>query len=319
MAKTTDGSGRKSRLGRGLSSLMQVGDTTVSPTDSATSTAPDASAGDAQVVAGTTPATEVDPELIDHNPHQPRKAFAAATICGLAASLQATGVIQPLVVKAKCDGRYELIAGERRLRAAKVAKLKAVPVVVRDVDESAQAEMALVENIQREDLNAIDRAEAYAALLAQLGLTQSELAARLGEDRSGIANHLRLLDLAGAVQDLVRNDKLALGHAKVIAGVSDEAEQVRLADLTIKQHLSVRNLERLTKGEIDDPAPARKVAKDADSRSRYLKKLGETVGQQVGSECTVKPSGKTGYKMTLHIKNAEQFDAIIERLGVSID
>src|SRR5690606_14050259 len=181
--------------------------------------------------------------------------------------------------------------------------------------------MALVENIQREDLNPMDRAEAYRALQRQLGLTQAELAARLGEDRSTVANFVRLLDLCPPVQEKVRDGTLPLGHAKVLAGVSNEAEQLRLADLILKQNLSVRNLERLVKGEEpeDGQGPRRTPSEEQDSRSRYLNQLAETVGQQVGSKCTVTPSGQNGYKLTLHLKNAEQFDRIMERLGVSIE
>src|SRR5690606_17187352 len=134
--------------------------------------------------------------------------------------------------------------------------------------------MALVENIQREDLNPMDRAEAYRALQRQLGLTQAELAARLGEDRSTVANFVRLLDLCPPVQEKVRDGTLPLGHAKVLAGVSDEAEQLRLADLILKQNLSVRNLERLVKGEtLEEEAPRRTPTEEQDSRSRYLNQL----------------------------------------------
>lgn len=267
------------------------------------------------------PLRDVDPELIDPNPHQPRKQIGPATLAELAASMKSNGVIQPLIVKVKADGRFELVAGERRLRAAKVARLATIPVVVREVDEFQQAQMALVENIQREDLNAIDRADAYRALQKQLGLTQAELAGRLGEDRSTVANFVRLLDLSPAVQVKVRDGTLGLGHAKVLAGVPDEAEQLRLAELALKQNLSVRNLERLVKGEeeTEPSATRRSPSEEQDSRSRYLNQLAETVGQQVGTKCTVTSAGQNGYKLTVHLKNAEQFDRLMERLGVQTE
>src|SRR5688500_8699333 len=178
MGKTdspTSKTASRSRLGRGLSSLMQVHSPAVAH-------APPASAP-ADFEQGSMPMRDVDPELIDPNPHQPRKQIGPATLSELAASLKSNGIIQPLVVKAKADGRYELIAGERRLRAAKVARMPKVPVVIRQVDGYEQAQLALVENIQREDLNPLDRAEAYRALQKQLGLTVAEIAGRLGEDR----------------------------------------------------------------------------------------------------------------------------------------
>ncbi len=266
------------------------------------------------------PSRDVDPEKIDPNPHQPRKQIGPATLAELAASLKSNGIIQPLVVKPKPDGRYELIAGERRLRAAKLAKMPTVPVVLRQVDTYEQAQMALVENIQREDLNPLDRAEAYRALQKQLGLTVQEVAGRLGEERTTIQHYVRLLDLYPAVQQLVRDGALPLGHAKILAGVPDEAEQLRLADLVMKQNLSVRNLERLTKGEEPELPSAIRPASDAqDSRTRYLAQLADTVGRQVGTKCTVAPAGQNGYKLTLHLKNAEEFDRVMERLGVQTE
>ena len=260
---------------------------------------------------------ELDPELIDPNPHQPRKHIGPASLAELAASMKSNGIIQPLVVKAKADGRYELIAGERRLRAAKVARLAKVPVVIREVDGYEQAQLALVENIQREDLNPLDRAEAYRALQKQLGLSVAELAGRLGEDRSSVANFVRLLDLWPSVQAKLRDGTLPLGHAKVLAGVPDEADQIRLADLVAKQNLSVRNLERLVKGEPEEiPVIRRAQTEEQASRSRYLAKLSESVGRELGVRCTISAAGSKGYKLALHLKNAEEFDRVMDRLGI---
>ena len=137
-------------------------------------------------------------------------------------------MIQPVVVKKSKDG-YQLIAGERRLRAAKIAGFAKIPAIFREVDEHTQAQLALVENIQREDLNPIDRAMAYQTLIDQQRLTQAELADRLGEERSGIANYLRLLSLTKSIQQLLRDGKISFGHAKLLAGVVDPLEQQRLA------------------------------------------------------------------------------------------
>ena len=171
----------------------------------------------------------------------------------LAASLKHNGIIQPIVVR-QVGQTFELIAGERRWRAAKLANLKAIPAIVREVDTYTQAQMALVENIQRETLNPMDRARAYQVLMTQLGTTQAELAVRLGEDRSSIANHLRLLELGDAVRQYVTVGQLSLGHAKLLASIADTQLQEQLAKRVVNQELSVRNLEKLIALELSSQA-----------------------------------------------------------------
>lgn len=296
---------KKSRLGRGLSSLIGV-DPGVTPTFDETIEAPPL-----PDVSPQTPTTEVGIEQVSPNPRQPRRAFDEAALNELAASIQANGLIQPIVVRRVGQG-YELIAGERRLRAAKLAGLTRIPVVVREADDLTQAQLALVENIQRQDLNPIERAEGYHALQRELGLTQAELGTRLGEDRSTISNHLRLLDLALPVRDLVRDGKLSLGHAKVLCGVADPAEQQRLADLAIQQELTVRNLERV----LATPAPVE--AKPAEKASPYQRDLDANLTKQVGLRVQVRASGKKG-KVVIHYGSLDEFDALLEKLGVRLD
>ena len=229
----------KSRLGRGLSSLISVSELPVEAeilADGAESPVPDA--------VRQPSAMEIPLEQIAPNPHQPRRTMNETSIAELAASLKSTGLIQPIVVRQVPDG-FQLIAGERRWRAAKVAGFLSIPAIIRDVDSFTQAQMALIENIHREDLNPLDRAESYRSLISQLGLTQAELAGRLGEERSGIANYLRLLDLAPTVRDLIRDGNLSLGHAKLLAGIADMARQEHLGQLVVSQELSVRKLEQL--------------------------------------------------------------------------
>src|SRR5687767_3746471 len=211
-------------LGRGLSSLISISDLPIEtevPVKLVQTAAPHS--------PGSTPPSSTSPtELpiaqIQPNPHQPRRSFDEASIADLAASIKSTGLIQPILVR-KAGQQYQLIAGERRLRAAKLAGLTTIPAIIRDIDAVTQAQMALIENIQREDLNPIDRAQGYRTLIDQMGLTQAELAGRLGEDRSSIANFLRLLDLSESVKTMVRDGRLSLGHAKLIAGISDILEQ----------------------------------------------------------------------------------------------
>lgn len=228
--------------------------------------------------------------------------------------MKATGVIQPIIVRQVAEG-YELIAGERRLRAAKLAGLSAVPAIVRDVDAIAQAQMALIENIQREDLNPIERAEGYRTLLSQLGLTQTELATRLGEDRSTIANFLRLLELADPVRQMVANGQLSVGHAKVLAGVQAPAEQERLAKLVVSQDLSVRNLERL----VASGTPA--AAKPAAAPSPHLQDLEKNLARQLGMRVQLRtnPKAKGKGRLVIHYANLDQFDQLLSRLGVRLE
>jgi len=237
-----------------------------------------------------------------------------ASVAELAASLKATGLIQPIVVR-RVGETYQLIAGERRLRAAKLAGLATIPAILREVDSFTQAQMALVENIQRENLNPIDRAQAYRTLMNQLGLTQAELAGRMGEDRSSIANHLRLLDLAEPVQAMIGDGRLTLGHAKVLAGVPDVLEQERLANLVVSQGLSVRNLERLVQDGSKAPAAAPAAPK---SSAAHLLDLEKSLSGQLGMRVQVRSAAKKGKgRLVIHYGSLDQFDELLNRLGVT--
>ena len=306
----SDKTQRRSRLGRGLNSLLNV-----EPADAPAAPPPakrpeGADDHEATLESGSrladVPVGEIDP-----NPHQPRREFKDAELDDLAASIKANGIIQPLVLR-RADKRYQLIAGERRLRAAKRAGLATVPAVVRDADAMTQAQLALVENIQRADLNPIERAEAYQALLDQLGLTQAELAGRLGEDRSSVTNHLRLLKLCEPTRERVRGGHLTLGHAKVLAGVESEQEQDRLAKLVVDQSLSVRNLEKLVATPAAPPRAAERAAANyGDLEDRLRRALGLRVQVQ----------GRAGNKgkVVLHYATLDEFDDLMRRMGVSLD
>ncbi len=194
---------------------------------------------------------------IHPNQYQPRGHFDEETLDSLANSVRELGVLQPLLVRKDGDG-YELIAGERRWRAAKRAGLQDVPVIVRDADDTASLEQALVENLHRQDLNAIEEAAAYQQLVDDFDFTQAKIAKRVGKSRSSVANILRLLSLPPAVQRLVSENRLSAGHARAIIAVDDEAEQVRIAERIVAEDLTVRDVERLMKGESvgrDAPAP----------------------------------------------------------------
>jgi ParB family chromosome partitioning protein len=304
----------KSRLGRGLSALISMSDVPVDaavpePQVPSTSAAPPASATAPQPAVAP---TELPTSAVLPNPHQPRKQFNEAALLSLAASLKSTGLVQPIVVRNNGDGQYQLIAGERRLRAAKLAGLATVPVILRDVNPFEQAQMALIENIQREDLNPIDRAQAYRTLIDQLGLTQSELANRVGEDRSSIANYLRLLDLCEPVRELVRNGQLSMGHAKILAGISDPAQQQELAERVLGQDLSVRNLERILQEPAAAPAPRMEAEPSA-----HLKDLENRLTSQLGLRVQLRAGARKGRgRVVIHYGSLDEFDQLMERLAL---
>lgn len=298
----------RSRLGRGLGSLLSSTKESTSDVEVTADTAPPPSTGDRL--------TSVPLDRIDVNPNQPRRTFDPASLEALADSIKINGIIQPAVVRPKADGRFELIAGERRFRAAGLAKLAEMPVVVRDVDGYTQAQWALVENIHREDLNPIDRAEAYAALLTQLGLSQAELAGRLGEQRSSVANYLRLLDLDATIREDLRDGTLSLGHAKVLAGVTPDWEQLRLAQLVRDQNLSVRNLERIVERLPKDGVPSPGVPKPA-ATNLHLQEVQEQFVQQLGLRVQLRGGKRAGTgRVVIHYRSLEEFDELMRRCGV---
>jgi len=306
----------KPRLGRGLSSLlsMDVPEQAVAPIPAI----PDKSAPtiDAPPTAPTSGSVlDLKLDQVVPNPHQPRRAMNEATIMELAASIRSTGLIQPIVVRPAGD-RYELIAGERRWRAAKAAGLETVRAIIRESSAFEQAQMALIENIQRENLNPIDRALAYRSLMTQLGLTQAELSSRLGEERSSIANYLRLLDLQPAVQMMVANGELSLGHAKVLAGVTNPADQERLAGIVVGQSLSVRNLERqIQQGSGASSAPARTVPPAV----AHYQELEKNLSRELGLRVQLRPAAKKGKgRLILYYGSLDQFDQLVSKLGVAI-
>jgi ParB family chromosome partitioning protein len=188
---------------------------------------------------------EVPLPLISANPYQPRRAFDEAELEELASSVKSKGVIQPILLRRLGDGGYELIAGERRWRAAKLAGLKRIPAIVRQATDAEVMEVALIENLQRKDLNPMEAARAFQRLMKEFGLTQEAISRQLGKDRSSIANAVRLLSLPTEVQREVELDHLSLGHAKVLLGVPDPTQQIQLGRRAIAERLSVRDLERI--------------------------------------------------------------------------
>lgn len=318
----------KPRLGRGLSSLLAMSDIDAEGTEpepaasgvghAAGGAGVNPPAAPVALPAGTSMVAEIAIDSIRPNPHQPRRDFNQPSLVELAASLKSTGLVQPIIVR-QVDGGHELIAGERRLRAAKLAGLTALPALIKTVDSPTQAQMALVENIQREDLNPIDRAQAYRNLIDTLGLTQGELAIRLGEDRSSIGHYLRLLDLSEPVKQAVLKGQLSLGHAKLLVGVPDTAFQQVLAQRILDEGLSVRFLEKLI-SEAPAPPVAPTSAKPATGSTAHLKDLEQTFTRHLGMKVQIRASSTRGRgKLIIQYKTLDEFDSLKERLGIEID
>ena len=197
---------------------------------------------------------------LDPNPDQPRQSFDQESIAQLADSIRDQGVLQPLLVVPASGGRYRIIAGERRYRASRIAGLETVPCIVKDIDVIRQMEIALIENLQREDLNPMEAARGIQALMKQCGYTQEKVSARLGKSRPAVANLLRLLSLPEEVTEMVRDGLISAGHARVLAGIKDPEEQIRLAHRAAEEGMSVRRLEQLASAVKEKPAKKRRPA-----------------------------------------------------------
>ncbi|GFE49351.1 chromosome segregation DNA-binding protein [Roseobacter cerasinus] len=289
---------RKRGLGRGLSALMSD----VAETERAAGAGP---AGADQMV----PIEQISP-----NPDQPRKRFAEGDLDDLAASIREKGVIQPLIVRAVGEAQYEIVAGERRWRAAQMAKQHELPVVVRDFTDVEVLEVAIIENIQRADLNPVEEAVGYRQLMDRFGHTQEKMAEALGKSRSHIANLLRLLNLPEGVLEMLRRGDLSSGHARALITADDP---LSLAGMIVDKGLSVRATEVLVKKQAagGDPARPKPVSseetKDADTKA-LEGDLSAALGMKV--VLTHKP-GDDGGQMTLHYKSLDDLDELCRILG----
>jgi ParB family transcriptional regulator, chromosome partitioning protein len=221
------------------------------------------------------------------NRYQPRTTFVEAELEELAQSVKEHGVLQPVVVRRKGDGMYELIAGERRFRAAKIAGMATIPVLVRNSNDEKALAVALVENIQRQNLNPMEEAKAYARLMGEFGLTQDLVSRSVGKDRSSIANILRLLSLPKEIQHLIESGAISLGHAKVLAGLSTPEAQLRLAQKIVSEQLSVRQIEQMLSGQKKERGPQSKKVEPNRFRNleeRFRKHLGTKVQVKAGAK-----------------------------------
>jgi ParB family chromosome partitioning protein len=293
---------KRQALGRGLAALIPG----AKPPEA--QAAPAAPAGRAGEGLRTVAIEDVHPA-----PGQPRKQFDDARLDELAESIKAQGIIQPLVVRLRDGGGYELIAGERRWRAAQRAGLHEVPAVVRDVAEKSAFEMALVENLQREDLNPIEEAQGFERLVEEFGYTQEALAARVGKDRSTVANSLRLLRLPAGVRGMVVEGRLSMGHARALLGLESADEIERLARRVVSRELSVRQVELLVKREREGQA-GDKAAPTPHRPSASARDLGERLSRALGTRVRVVESGPGKGQLEISYHSLDQLDAVLARL-----
>ena len=247
-------------------------------------------------------------EAIVPNRYQPRQTFSPQELAELAASLKQSGLLQPVLVRRKGDGMYELISGERRWRAAREAGLETIQAVIRNCSDEESILLALVENLQREDLNPMEMARAYQRMMNEFGLTQDIIAQRVGCERSSIANVVRLINLPSDVQQLIESGQLSAGHAKVILGIASATEQAHIAQLVVARNLSVRETEKILASSVT----ARK-RNPRELRRSPLLDLEERLQKRFGTKVSVH-NGKRGGKLIIHYFSPAELDGILEQL-----
>jgi ParB family chromosome partitioning protein len=279
---------QKRRLGRGLAAL--IGDDVIE------AASPEESRG----------LRHLPIELLHSNPNNPRKQFQEEELEDLSKSIREKGLLQPIVVRQRADGEYEIVAGERRWRASQRAGLHELPVLIRELSDGETLEIALIENIQRSDLNPLEEARAYGQLLEQFSYTQQQLADSVGKSRSHIANTLRLLTLPESVRSYIEDGKLTAGHARTLVATDSPAD---LANKIISLGLSVREAETLTRNNPATSTRKAKVKKDADTRA-LEKQLSDALGLRV----EIKAQGREGGTLLIKYKTLDQLDGITHRL-----
>ena len=249
-------------------------------------------------------------------PYQPRKNFDEENLKDLSDSIRKNGVFQPIIVRKSSVMGYEIIAGERRFRASKLAGKDSIPAIVRAIDDEQMMEVAVLENLQREDLSPLEEAEAYSTLMKNLKITQSELSERLGKSRPYIANYLRLLDLPREVKAFVQDGKLSMGQARTLLALKDKDKLVELAKKTVKENYTVRQLEQI----VNDMNGKKKVKKDRKKKlSPYLLQSQDRLQEKFGTKVAIKANEKTGKgKIEINYLSTEDFNRILDVLNIEL-
>ena len=284
---------QKRRLGRGLAAL--IGDDT----------------SEESVVQDIRALRHIPIELLNANPNNPRKHFAEEDLNTLAQSIKAKGLLSPILVRPKADGSFEIVAGERRWRASQRAGLHDLPVLVRELDDKETLAIALIENIQRADLNPLEEARAYRQLMEQYAYTQQALADEVGKSRSHVANTMRLLNLPDATQKKIEDGSLTAGHARALIATDTPEE---LADKIIKLNLTVRQAEDLAR----ETTPGSKKTKSKSEKDADTRALEKQMSEALGLSVEIKHRDKAGGQVVINYKTLDQLDDVIRKLGGSV-
>jgi len=309
----TDKKEKPKHLGRGLASLLSP----ITPAELDLKPAP----AELPIVANFPPDKElssafreINVDLISPNPYQPRMVWNEQELTELAESIKVSGIIQPIIVRPRGE-RFEIIAGERRFRAAQIASLKTVPSLVRAATDEQLLELALVENIHRTNLNPIERAQAYQNYISTFSMTQSETATRLGEDRSVVANYLRLLDLPEEIKQMLIDGQLTMGHARAILALPTDELKRKLANRAMAGRLSVREVERLVRRYLTASGAAKPRTQ---TKPAHIADLETRLSSHLGTKVTIdsRKNGQRG-KINIEFYSLDEFDRIIEKMGIS--
>ncbi|HJH60779.1 MAG TPA: ParB/RepB/Spo0J family partition protein [Bacteroidetes bacterium] len=289
---------KKRVLGRGLDAILQSQETDITSTDISGS-----------YVAGAV--AEIDIDLIEMNPFQPRTDFDEKALQELSESIKTQGVIQPVTVRKMGYDKYQLISGERRLRASKMAGMKKIPVFIRVANDEQMLEMALIENIHREGLNAIEVALSYQRLLEECQLTQEQLSEKVGKDRSTVTNFLRLLKLPPEIQVALRDGFISMGHARALINIGDTTKQLLILKRVIEEDLNVRQVEKIARELVESQTVGKGVKKQSDYIPESFKKQIDNISKSLNMSVKLNRNNRGKGSITINFKNDEEFDKLI--------
>jgi ParB family chromosome partitioning protein len=295
---------KRKALGKGLKSLIRDKPPATSPTAQARPKSGSPGRGDGLL--------NLDLDLIRPNPNQPRTAFDQEALDELARSMKQEGVLQPVIVREIGEGKYELVAGERRWRAAQIAGLLKVPALVKQVADERLLEVALIENLQREELNPMEAAVGFQTLIDDLGLTQQEVAERVGKQRATVSNMLRLLNLPREVQDRIRSGEVSTGHAKALASLGNPGLQKRLAERIAREDLSVRQVEAIVKRTLQTRSASVSTTK-ATTRDPNVVAAEEALQRALGAKVSIlQAPGKKGGRLEIHFHDDDELERVYQ-------